>query len=85
MARHPNPKNKFTTISIKKEDKIRLRQLANKVKETKNGIVYEKDADIIERILIEYFQEHPGFRDNRPKPTYPANVLDSNQGKSQQD
>lgn len=85
MARHPNPKNKFTTISIRKDDKIRIRQLAGIVKETKNGVVYDKDADIISNILDVHFNNNPQLRDRIPKPTYPANVHEHNQDKSRQD
>jgi len=85
MARHPNPNNKYTTISIKKFDKDRLRRIAHAVKETKNGTVYEKDADIFTRILVEFLDNHPQYMGLIAKPTYPASALDNNPNKSQRD
>ncbi len=56
--------------------------LAEATKQTKNGIVYEKDANIFSRILIEYVSRNPQMV-GEYKPTYPANVQDNNLGKSQ--
>jgi len=82
MARHPNPNNKFTTISIRKSDKRAMRTLANQTKETKNGIVYEKDANIFSRILIYYLNNNP-LEVKEYRPTYPASVQDKNLSISQ--
>ncbi len=82
MARHPNPNNKFTTISIRKEDKRTLRRIALQEKETKNGIVYQKDADVLSIVLRGFIQENPGMLGD-VHPTYPASVQDNNQDKSQ--
>ncbi len=82
MARHENPNNIYTTISIRKTDKRTLRMLAEMTKETKNGYVYEKDANIFSRILIDYINRYPTMV-GEYKPTYPANVQGNNLGKSQ--
>jgi len=77
MARHINPNNTFTTISIRKTDKSMLRTLAEVKKVTKNGHVYEKDADIFSRIILDFIKRYPNMVGDY-KPTYPASALDNN-------
>jgi hypothetical protein len=73
-----------TTISITWSDKNRLRRLANKLKTTKNGDVYESDAAIFNRVLKDYMNSHPSEVKQVTTLTYPSKVL-KNQGVIQPD
>jgi len=69
--------NKFTTISITWSDKEILREYARYKKETKNGKLYESDAEIFNRIMSEYITTHLAVHDG--KPTYPTALQDVHQ------
>ena len=71
--------NKFTTISIKWEDKDLFRRFAKKVKNTQGGERYESDSNLVSRMLEEFKMLHQEEISNQPNPTYPS------QDKSQQD
>ena len=68
-----------TTISIKWSDKNSFRRLANKVKTTKNGDVYEADAVIFSRVLEDYLKRNPGEIAKSTTSTYPLKTLDESQ------
>ena len=70
-----------TTISVAWSDKNRLRRLAKKTKQTKNGDVYESDASIFNRVLKDYMNAHPSEVANATTTTYPL----SSRGESQRD
>ena len=69
--------NKFTTISISWKDKERLRMYATFKKETKNGKLYESDAEVFNKILEDYSsnRENP----TTAHPTYPTIHQDTRQ------
>ena len=67
--------NSHTTISVRWEDKEKLRRHAKLVKKTKNGNMYESDSVLFQRVL-NYYTEHTPTSES-PKATYP-------QGQSQQ-
>jgi len=73
--------NKFTTISVSWKDKEALRRFAKFKKETKNGKLYESDAEIFTRLILEYKMNHNYIEKMEPHPTYPT----IHQGKPQQD
>jgi hypothetical protein len=73
-----------TTISITWSDKNRLRRLANKIKTTKNGDVYESDSVIFNRVLKDYMNQHPTEVKQSTTLTYPSKVL-KNQDEVQPD
>ena len=79
MPKRRKEGNKFTTISISWDDKIRMRGLAKFKKETRNGHLYESDAEVFKRMLIYFDSNHQG--DKTIHSTYPT-VL---QGLSQRD
>lgn len=61
--------NSHTTISIRWEDKDKLRRHAKLVKKTKNGDMYESDSVLFERVLDFYDKQNPTL--GTSKPTYP--------------
>lgn len=69
--------NKFTTISVSWDDKVRMRGLAHFKKETKNGKLYESDAEVFSRMLKDFYDNHPG--DTTGHPTYPTIHQDTHQ------
>jgi len=69
MPKRRKEGNKFTTISIKWEDKEILRTFADFKRDTKNGKLYETDSEIFNRIIIEYELSHGK---NKAHPTYPT-------------
>jgi|13_taG_2_1085334.scaffolds.fasta_scaffold46065_3 hypothetical protein len=71
--------NKFTTISIKWDDKDLFRRFAKKVKNTQGGERYESDSSLFGRILEEFKMLHQEEISSHPNSTYPS------QDKSQQD
>lgn len=85
MAKPQKIENDFTTISIRKVDKQRLRGLARFIKKTKNGELYESDAVVFNRIIVQIPADN-----TVPHNTYPTkkNISGSSlssQGESQQD
>jgi len=77
MPKRRKEGNKFTTISISWGDKQIMRSFAKFKKETKNGKLYESDAEIFNRMMIEYHKNHPG--DTTMHPTYPTVLQDKSQ------
>jgi len=77
MPKRRKEGNKFTTISISWDDKIKLRKLAKFKRETKNGKLYETDAEIFTRMISTYAQQY-GLN-SQPKPTYPTVLQDKHQ------
>lgn len=72
-----------TTISIRWSDKNSFRKLARKVKETKNGIVYESDTVIFARVIEDYLKKHQDEVATKTTSTYPSKTQDeSRQGYS---
>lgn len=59
MVNRLKPENTNTTISISKHTKSKLRFYAKPKRQTKNGMVYESDAEITSRILTEYMETNP--------------------------
>jgi len=59
MPKRRKEGNKFTTISISWDDKTRMRGLAKFKKETRNGRLYESDAEVFMRIIAAYINSHP--------------------------
>jgi len=86
MAKPQKESNDFTTISVRKIDKSMMRQHARYLKNTKNGILYESDAVIFNRMVVGYTKDTPQAT-ILPKPTYPTKQknIDIPQAKSQQD
>ena len=80
MPKRRKEGNKFTTISISWDDKIRMRGIAKFKKETRNGRLYESDAEVFLRIIAAYINSHPQTL-QKAHSTYPT-VL---QGLSQRD
>jgi len=72
--------NKFTTISISWDDKIKMRGLAKFKKETRNGQLYESDAEVFMRVLSAFINTHPQTL-QKAHSTYPTAL----QGLTQQD
>jgi len=77
MPKRRKEGNKFTTISISWEDKELLRKFAQFKKETKNGKLYDSDAEIFNRVLY-YFSLH-STANERGNPTYPTVLQDKSQ------
>ena len=73
-----------TTISIKWGDKEKLRKLARPLKKTKNGIKYETDLQIFNRVINVYLKTHPDEVGD-VNPTYPTIDHVSPQDEPQQD
>ena len=80
MPKRRKEGNKFTTISILWDDKVRMRGLAKFKKETRNGRLYESDAEVFVRIIDAYIFSNP-HTPQKAHSTYPT-VL---QGLSQRD
>ncbi len=78
MPKRRKEGNKFTTISISWDDKTRLRGLAKFKRETKNGKLYETDAEVFLRIVAAYINSHPQTL-GKPMPTYPTVLQDKHQ------
>jgi len=76
MPKRRKEGNKFTTISISWEDKENMRKFAEFKKETKNGKLYESDAEIFHRLLITYAMKHGH---GNPHSTYPTVLQDKSQ------
>jgi len=76
MPKRRKEGNKFTTISVSWEDKIMMRKFAEFKKETKNGKLYESDAEIFHKLLITFALKH-GMGDY--KSTYPTALQDVRQ------
>ncbi len=74
MPKRRKAGNKFTTISVTWYDKEILREYARYKKETKNGKLYESDAEIFARIISEYVATHSPI--HKGKPTYPTVTQD---------
>ena len=72
--------NKFTTISVSWDDKEVMRRYAHFKKETKNGKLYESDAELFHKIL-ELYKHNESVIHINGKPTYPT----IHQDKPQQD
>ncbi len=68
--------NSHTTISVRWEDKEKLRRHAKLVKKTKNGDMYESDSVLFQRIL-DYYNEHNPTSES-PKATYPQGQTQQN-------
>jgi len=69
MARTMNPERNNTSIMVTKHLKSRIRAYAEK---STFRAGYESDAQVLERILAYYEQNHP-VSDRSPKPTYVRN------------
>lgn len=78
MPKRRNYANKFTTISVSWIDKETLRRFAQFKKETKNGKLYESDAEVFSRILLRYSQDHSDLKKDG-NPTYPTILQDKSQ------
>jgi len=63
--------NSHTTISITWKDKDELRRYARELKTTKNGKLYESDAELFSRILEYYKNNSDARKKEEPVPTYP--------------
>ena len=68
--------NSHTTISIRWEDKDKLRRHAKLVKKTKNGDMYESDSVLVKRILDFYNEHNPTTEVS--KSTYPQGQTQQN-------
>ena len=77
MPKRRKEGNKFTTISISWKDKELLRKFAQFKKETKNGKLYDSDAEIFNRVLY-YFSQH-ATANEKGNPTYPTVLQDKHQ------
>lgn len=66
--------NSHTTISITWSDKDELRKLAQLIKKTKSGDMYESDAMIFKRVLDYYNSNHP-VTSAQPHQTYPTRTF----------
>jgi len=79
MPKRRKDGNKFTTISISWGDKEELRRWAEFKKETKNGKLYESDAEVFHKVLLDYSQNNAksGLRSGHP--TYPTIHQDTHQ------
>lgn len=80
MAKPRKQGNSNTTISVSWIDKNKLRQLARKVKTTKNGDVYESDSQIFHRVISGIVDNTS--TDNTPRPTYPSSSVSSTKDQS---
>jgi len=76
MPKRRKEGNKFTTISISWNDKELLRMYASFKKETKNGKLYESDAEVFNKMLINY---QAGHKAGESKSTYPTVLQDKHQ------
>ncbi len=70
MPKRRKDGNKFTTISISWKDKEKLRLYAAFKKETKNGKLYESDAEVFSR-MIDFFARN-NVSNLKSNPTYPT-------------
>ena len=61
--------NKSTTISISWLDKEKLRTFAKFKKETKNGKLYESDAEVIHKIIEAFSRTTPSDTFHSTYPT----------------
>jgi len=71
MPKRRKEGNKFTTISISWVDKISMRGLAKFKKETRNGQLYESDAEVFKKILDAFINNHPNGL-QKAHSTYPT-------------
>ena len=62
--------NSHTTISVRWEDKEKLRRHAKLVKKTKNGDMYESDSVLFHKMLDHFAKEHK--QSETPNTTYPS-------------
>jgi len=76
MPKRRKEGNKFTTISITWKDKGLLRTFAKFKKETKNGKLYETDAEVFNKILNAYDRTTPN---DVAHSTYPTALQDVRQ------
>jgi len=76
MPKRRKEGNKFTTISVRWEDKENMRRYASFKKETKNGKLYESDSEVFNKMLIHY---QAGHKAGESKPTYPTALQDVRQ------
>jgi len=76
MPKRRKEGNKFTTISISWNDKDLMRRFAQFKRDTKNGKLYETDAEVFAKILNDYISEHKPVS-ILGKPTYPT-IRESN-------
>jgi len=79
MPKRRKEGNKFTTISISWKDKGMLRTFAKFKRDTKNGKLYETDAEIFNRLILEYKMNHNYIEKMEPHPTYPTVLQDKHQ------
>ncbi len=77
MPKRRKEGNKFTTISISWGDKQIMRSFAKFKRETKNGKLYETDAEVFNRMMIEYHEHHPEHTTMHS--TYPTVIQDKHQ------
>jgi len=86
MAKPQKDSNEFTTISVRKIDKQRMRQYAKFIKKTKNGSLYESDAIVFNKMVALYMKDHPEMMGDSV-PTYPTKQKSTDilLAKSQQD
>ncbi len=76
MPKRRKQGNKFTTISISWSDKDMLRTFAKFKRETKNGKLYETDAEVFSRLLNAYKRTTPN---DVAHSTYPTVIQDKHQ------
>jgi len=74
MPKRRKEGNKFTTISVSWDDKEKLRRLAEFKRDTKNGKLYETDAEIFHRLIVTYALKHGIHNDSHS--TYPTVLQD---------
>lgn len=75
MAKPRKPGAKFTTIAVSWEDKNIIRRIAIKKKTTKRGDVYESDAEVLHRMLIDIIYDPiPSSESHSTYPSKPPNV-----------
>jgi len=77
MPKRRKEGNKFTTISVSWHDKEILRKYASFKKETKNGKLYESDAEVFAKILNDYMAVNKPISEG--KSTYPTVLQDKHQ------
>jgi len=76
MPKRRKEGNKFTTISISWKDKDMLRTFAKFKRDTKNGKLYETDAEVFNRLLNAYDRTTPN---DVAHSTYPTVLQDKHQ------
>ena len=81
MPKRRKEGSKFTTISVTWQDKTMMRRIAKFKKETKNGKLYESDAEVFAYLILWYSRNYKDMDNGTAHPTYPT----IHQGTHQQD